>query len=121
MDHFLIKTSTANADLAVGQVNFADSTSNDFWITGVQLEAGTSASDFEFLPVDINLGRCQRYFISHEKYMAGTGDRWSTNFAWCGFKVGSNSLRAVPTVTKDDGATTDIAVVMNAGNREFKC
>ena len=50
------------ANLAVGQVNIADSTSNDFYITGVQLEAGTTASDFEFLPVDVNLARCQRYF-----------------------------------------------------------
>jgi hypothetical protein len=51
-----------NTDRAVGQVNLADSTSNDFYITGVQLEAGTTASDFEFLPVDVNLERCQRYF-----------------------------------------------------------
>jgi hypothetical protein len=27
----------------------------DINITGVQLEAGTTASDFEFLPVDVNL------------------------------------------------------------------
>jgi len=53
---------TANANRAVGQVNNADSTSNNFEITGVQLEAGTSASDFEFLPVDVNLERCQRYY-----------------------------------------------------------
>ena len=54
--------STTNANRAVGQVNLADSTSNEFYITGVQLEAGTAASDFEFLPVDVNLNRCQRYF-----------------------------------------------------------
>ena len=47
---------------AVGQVNLADSTDNEWYITGVQLEAGTTASDFEFLPVDVNLNRCQRYF-----------------------------------------------------------
>jgi hypothetical protein len=46
----------------VGQVNIADSTANDFYITGVQLEAGTTASDFEFLPVDVNLDRCFRYY-----------------------------------------------------------
>jgi hypothetical protein len=57
--------SSVTANRAVGQVNIADSTSNDFYITGVQLEAGTTASDFEFLPVDVNLGRCQRYFISN--------------------------------------------------------
>ena len=54
--------STTNANRAVGQVNLADNTANEFYITGVQLEAGTAASDFEFLPFDINLRRCQRYY-----------------------------------------------------------
>ena len=57
-------TSNTNANRAVGQVNVMDSTSNNFYLTGVQLEVGTSASDFEFLPHDINLQRCQRYFYS---------------------------------------------------------
>src|SRR5210317_1061138 len=48
---------------AYGQtVNLADSTLNEWYITGVQLEAGTSSSDFEFLPVDVNLQRCYRYY-----------------------------------------------------------
>jgi hypothetical protein len=54
--------SITNANRAVGQVNIADNTANDFLITGVQLEAGTTASDFEFLPYDVNLGRCMRYY-----------------------------------------------------------
>ena len=53
--------SYSNGDSAVGQVNLADSTSNEWYITGVQLEAGTTASDFEFLPRDISLQRCHRY------------------------------------------------------------
>ena len=56
-------STNVDADSAVGQVNLADDTSNDFYITGVQLEAGTSASDFEFLPVDVNLQRCLRYYL----------------------------------------------------------
>jgi hypothetical protein len=55
-------SSYADANRAVGQVNLADSTSNEWYITGVQLEAGTAASDFEFLPTDVNLQRCQRYY-----------------------------------------------------------
>jgi hypothetical protein len=51
-----------DANRAVGQVNLADSTANEWYITGVQLEVGTSASDFEFLPYDVNLQRCQRYY-----------------------------------------------------------
>ena len=43
-------------------VNVTSSTSNTFYLTGCQLEVGTSASDFEFLPHDINLIRCSRYF-----------------------------------------------------------
>jgi hypothetical protein len=56
--------STVNANRAVGQVNLADDTANEWYITGVQLEAGTTASDFEFLPYDVNLARCQRYCYS---------------------------------------------------------
>jgi len=54
--------STTNANRAVGQVNLADSTSNDWYITGVQLEAGDSATPFEHLPYDVNLQRCYRYY-----------------------------------------------------------
>jgi hypothetical protein len=50
------------ANRAVGQVNIADNTANDWYITGVQLEAGSQASGFEFMPVDTNLARCYRYF-----------------------------------------------------------
>jgi len=44
-------------------VNLADSTDNEWYITGIQLEAGQTASEFEFLPVDVNLQRCQRYYF----------------------------------------------------------
>ena len=53
---------TANR-VSSSQVNLADSTSNEWYITGIQLEAGTTASDFEFLPTDVNRERCLRYFI----------------------------------------------------------
>jgi hypothetical protein len=54
-------TSNTNANRAVGQTNFAV-TNTELYITGVQLEVGTSASDFEFLPHDVNLDRCERYY-----------------------------------------------------------
>ena len=65
--------SYSNGDSAVGQVNLADSTSNEWYITGVQLEAGTTASDFEFLPHDVNLHRCLRYFSSIDYLNNGSG------------------------------------------------
>jgi len=60
-------TSATSANRAVGQVNLADSTSNEWYITGVQLEAGTTASDFEFLPHDVNERKCQRYYFDYVK------------------------------------------------------
>lgn len=42
-------------------VNFMDNTSNELYITGVQLEVANTATDFEYLPFDVVLQRCQRY------------------------------------------------------------
>ena len=72
-----------NANRAVGQVNIADSTSNDFLITGVQLEAGTSATDFEFLPYDINDYRCKRYYQKTETGIYKHVGNWQ-GIAWSG-------------------------------------
>ena len=44
------------------QVNFFDSTDNNFFLTGVQLEVGDVASGFEHLPHDMQLQRCSRYY-----------------------------------------------------------
>ena len=76
--------SQTNANLAVGQVNLADSTSNEWYITGVQFEARTSASDFEFLPKDVNLTRCQRYFQKSYDLDTTPGTATDTGVYWTG-------------------------------------
>ena len=50
------------ANAAVGQVNVLDSTSNDFKLTGVQLEVGEYATPFEHRSYTEYLRACQRYF-----------------------------------------------------------
>ena len=102
---------TTTADTAVGQVNFADSTSNDWYITGIQLEAGSVASDFEFLPHDVNLRRCQRYYLRWQG--DGSDQRAIAN----GMTVENNqsrivvvypvTLRGSPTVTEAALETLD--------------
>ena len=53
-----------DANRAAGQTaNLASATSNYLNITGIQLEVGSGASDFEFLPYDVQLARCQRYYM----------------------------------------------------------
>ena len=46
-------------------VDLVATTNAKWYITGVQLEVGSGASDFEFLPYDVQLQRCQRYYYSH--------------------------------------------------------
>ena len=51
------------ANRAVGQVNVMDSTSNNWYITGVQLEVGSTATDFQHRSIGDELFRCQRYYV----------------------------------------------------------
>jgi hypothetical protein len=106
-----------NENRAVGQVNLLDDASNEWYITGVQLEVGTSASDFEFLPYDVNLQRCQRYF--EQTYAMGTATGTATGTGTSrvsGTTDGSSNItynqpfrvvkRTTPTITTYNGGGT---------------
>ena len=58
---------------ATGQANLADSTSNEWYITGVQLEVGSVATPFEHRSFSDELARCQRYFYRVSTTASGTG------------------------------------------------
>ena len=55
-------TNSTDTGAATGQVNFADSTSNDFFITGCQLEVGSVATDFEHRSYGQEWELCRRYY-----------------------------------------------------------
>ena len=55
----------ASASNKYGQgvtLNIGDDVANDFYLTGVQLETGSTASDFEHRSYGDELARCQRYY-----------------------------------------------------------
>jgi len=53
---------TTNANIAAGlNVNLADSTDNEWYITGIQLEEGDVATAFEHEDYSTTLAKCQRY------------------------------------------------------------
>ena len=54
--------SLTNANRAVGQTNLAAATSNYWQITGLQLEVGDTATEFEFKSYGQELAECQRYY-----------------------------------------------------------
>ena len=56
--------STDSTKRAVGTTNdFINTLNANFYTTGWQLEIGETATDFEFVPQDISLARCQRYYL----------------------------------------------------------
>ena len=90
-----------NANRAVGQVNALDSTSNDFFLTGVQLEIDHSglgiASDFEHRSYAQELALCERYYEVCEGGLTVYG----TSGTYHGVQVNfSTKKRASPTVTR---------------------
>jgi hypothetical protein len=94
--------SVTSADQFVGQVNLADSTDNEWYITGVQLEVGTSASDFEFLPYDVNLQRCQRYYQRGGNGWAGWAYSGNNSEVYC---CNITPMRAGPAVSYSGSST----------------
>jgi len=92
-----------------------DTTLGDFlFITDVQLEKGSAASDFEILPIDVDLARCRRYYakiVTDAAYNAiGSGFNGTTTAAPAYIKY-PESMRASPTVTQ-----SGLAVHHNAFN-----
>jgi len=92
--------SNVTANLAVGQVNAFASNNNTWQITGVQWEVGTSASDFEFLPYDVNLQRCMRYY----QVLINGDDQSFENFTsyngasiYCSHRFNVTEMRTAPT------------------------
>jgi hypothetical protein len=91
----------------------ADDTANDWYITGVQLEAGTTASDFEFLPVDVNLGRCQRYYYKIQpttNRAFGMGLCYTTNILSMPIDF-PTTMRTAPSALEQNGTAGDYQVL----------
>ena len=101
-------TTATSADRAVGQVNLADSTDNEWLVTGVQLESGT-ASDFEFLPYDVNRLRCQRYYykITPNFYFTGYNNSTTLNDGAIMFPT---TMRTAPSALEQSGTASDYSV-----------
>ena len=98
-------------------VNILDHVDNNFYLTGVQLEVGNSASDFEHLFFAEELHLCKRYYQKSFDYgtapvNSGSATSYSGAGAMLGYSGTNNSgaltdnwlfnpeMRAIPTVTR---------------------
>jgi|DEB0MinimDraft_6_1074348.scaffolds.fasta_scaffold26484_2 hypothetical protein len=107
---------TSTADRAAGvTLALGDATSNYFSMTGVQLEVGESATEFEHRPYTTELSLCQRYYwrqyfsganvIYDRVYWNGAGNNAIFNFpAPAGMRINAATVTCSPT-TNGTGVT----------------
>ena len=65
-----------DANRAVGIDSFFSSTDNNFFITGVQMEVGPVATEFEQEDISTTLGKCQRYYVHYAGASGATHKRF---------------------------------------------
>ena len=102
-----------NNTRATGQVNVADSTSNDFYLTGVQMEASSYCSEFEHRSFGDELLRCYRYYYrlkgeDNKTYMIGMSDNDNVNiYGFIQFPV---EMRIPPSSIEQNGTASHYKV-----------
>ena len=90
------------------QVNWMATVSNEFYLTGVQLEVGSVATPFEHRSFGDELARCQRYYQKSYNYSNAPGTTTSENMTMVyGVTNGSNDIvwNQVATVSMRANAT----------------
>ena len=110
-------TSASSTDVPTGSVSVVGTNGATFYITGVQLEVGSSATGFEYVNYQTSLANCQRYFETTfgTGVAVGTGSapatfRGSTTVygpnSYFGTLIFKVSKRADPTINFWDGGTS---------------
>ena len=94
----------ANSKIAAQHgVNIGSSTSNEWYLTGVQLEVDHTgsgvATDYEHRSFGDELVRCQRYFCKMEAY-AGASNGWIIQYPV--------TMRAAPSATVNSGTLNSV-------------
>ena len=114
-------TSRSNANIMVGTQNLNDTVGNFIEITGVQLEVGRNATDFEHRTTAEELALCQRYFFNvkgdnnHRSGIPGFANSTTNMRAMVSFPT---PMRATPTVT---GTSTAMVFDAQDDSASFNC
>ena len=85
------------------QVNLADSTSNELYLTGLQLEVGEQATPFEHRSYADELQRCKRYFQRAEHYIYSSYGATYNYVQW----FFNPEMRTTPTISGSVTGTVD--------------
>ncbi len=114
-------TSSNGNHAVTGQSNFMDNTSNEFYLTGVQLEASDAdvATDFEHISFAEELKKCQRYFYTSSRWMGGSrGSSTSRSFILnFGMRLTGNDVSS-GTYTNSETSNGDVVYIGSSATRQ---
>jgi hypothetical protein len=114
-------TSSNGNHAVTGQSNFMDNTSNEFYLTGVQLEASDAdvATDFEHISFAEELKKCQRYFYTSSRWMGGSrGSSTSRSFILdFGMRLTGNDVSS-GTYTNNETSGGDVVYIGSNATRQ---
>jgi hypothetical protein len=102
-----------NTNRFVGQVDAFDNTSNNFHITGIQLELGETASAFQQETYGENFLRCARYYLQRAASSAalyGSSVAGASGFNYSNWQF-IVPMRTAPTMTGHTGTQQQINVL----------
>ena len=91
---------------ATGATSVVGTNGATFYITGVQLEVGSTATSFDYRPYGTELALCQRYFQKHVGELFSSYGATINYINWL-YKV---TMRATPTITGSTGTSLVITV-----------
>ena len=113
----------SNLGGATGSVNVVSTNGATFYITGVQLEAGTNASTFEQIDYGRELMMCQRYFSKSWSVGTAVGTAYDVSYGGHAYAIGTGNfglgcgrpfavaMRTAPTMVTYDGSGTTGRIV----------
>jgi hypothetical protein len=93
-----------------GTTNWIATNGATFYITGVQLEKGSTATSFDYRPYGTELALCQRYFVKETGYNVKAATRYGASLVMLSYSM-PVEMRTTPTATN----TNNWSVINSAG------
>jgi len=98
---------------ATGATSVVGTNGATFYITGVQLEKGSTATSFDYRPYGTELALCQRYYIKYGPYASGhnkIGAGYISSSTNGVVAFAGPSMRSSPTINFSSAQITDASV-----------
>jgi hypothetical protein len=99
--------SASNVTSATGETKVLATNGATLYLTGVQLEVGSTATSFDYRPYGTELALCQRYYIRYvngTSQIFGNGDRYASTGIQCTTPL-QTEMRTAPSLVSTTGSS----------------